>query len=202
MNTPKRIPVRVAISRGKIIANAFLIIVSCLFANTINAQSTNIAEPEFSGNIVYVNGTNGSGIKLEQQTTSVNTRANGAAYVPIYGVFAGKATSKNVVEGSCSPVQIEKKPKMSFIVRVSDNSVDPVTVINIFKLKSEKDTRTLEVASAKIGSSKSAGIKYLAFNGTKYGQSSYLVEIDNIDPGEYAITLANRRDIFNMFGVK
>lgn len=178
----------------------FIIVLSSCVC--VNAQ-IKVAEPEFSGNIIFVNDSAGSGIKLEQQTASVSAKANGAAYVPVVGFFAGKSTVKNFVQGASSPIQIDKNPKVHFIVKVSDNAVDPITVINIFRLNTEKDKRTVELASAKIVSgAKTGDIKFLTFSGTKYGQSSYLIEIDNIESGEYAITLATRRDIFNMFGVK
>jgi hypothetical protein len=182
--------------------NVYLTIVLFLSANSITAQTIKVAEPEFSGNIVYVNESTGAGIKLEKQTASRTTKANGAAFVPVVGLFAGKATSKNVIQGSSSPVQIGKQPKISFIVKVSDNSIDPTTEIHIFKLNSEKETRTVELGTAKVGSAKAGGIKYLDFNGSKYGQSSYLIEVENIETGEYAITLSKTRNIFNMFGIK
>lgn len=178
----------------------FFILISS--SSLLNAQ-VKISEPEYSGNIVYVNDSVGSGIKLEQQTASVITKANGASYVPVVGLFAGKATSKYVVQGSSSPIKIDKKTNLKFIVKVSDNSVDPSTVIYVFKLNPEKGIRTIEIASANmVGDSKSGDIKYLTFKSKKYGQSSYLIELDNIESGEYAITLASRRDIFNMFSIK
>ena len=180
-----------------------LLFITLLFSCiALNAQ-IRIEEPEFSGNVVFVNDSIGDGIKLEIQTASIKTNSNGAAYVPVVGLFAGKATSKNAIQGTASTVQIDKRTKVQFIIKVSDNSVDPVTVINIFKLKVEKNKRTLDVASASaLGSSKSGDITYLPFQGKKYGKSSYLLTIENIEPGEYAITLANRRDIFNTFGIK
>ena len=167
------------------------------------SQNIKITEPEFSGTIIYVNDTIGSGLKLEQQTCSSSSKANGASYVPVVGMFAGKATSKGIVQGSTSPIQIIKAPKTYFIVKVSDNSVDPVTVINVFKLNSEKETRSVIVATAKMTSGTTAGnIDFLKFNGKKYGVSSYILELDNLESGEYAMTLANSRGIFNMFGMK
>ena len=179
----------------------FTIIFLTIF-NFTNAQ-IKIAEPEFSGNVVYVNDTIGSGVKLEQKVSSVSSKVNGASFVPVVGLFAGKATSKNIVQGATSPIQIVKKPKTQFIVKVSDNSVDPISIINIFKLTSEKDFRSIELATSKIvGGSKSGEIKFLEFNGKKYGQSSYLIEIENLEAGEYALTLSSRRDIFHLFGIK
>jgi hypothetical protein len=166
-----------------------------------NAQ-IKVTEPEFSGTIVFVNDSVGAGVKLEQQAASMGTKASGSSYVPIVGVFSGKSTVKNYVKGASSPVQIDKKVKIQFIVKVADNSVDPVSVINIFRLNPEKDTRTIEVGSAKFASGAKTDIKFLPFDATKYGQNSYLITLENLEAGEYAMTLASRRDMFHMFGVK
>lgn len=177
------------------ILTVIIISISSLFA-----QEIKINEPEFTGTIIYVNDTVGDGMKLEKQTTSTSTKANAAAYVPLVGLAAGKAKSKNVVNGSTSPVKINKKENVKFIIKVASNSADPSTILNVFRLTPEKDKRTLEVASARtIGGSKSGNIEFLPFNGKKYGVSSYLIEFDKMEPGEYAMTLAENRMLFHMF---
>jgi hypothetical protein len=167
------------------------------------AQSIKIIEPEFSGIMVYVNDTIGSGVRLEQQAGSIKTKANGASYIPLVGLAAGKAKSKNVINGCCSPVKIDRNTKVQFIIKVKDNTIDPTTLINIFKLTVEKDTRIVELASASlVGGSKAGNITFIPFNAKKYGTSSYLIEVDYFESGEYAMTLPERRDLFNMFSVK
>jgi hypothetical protein len=181
----------------------FLLVVSLTAISAISVgQNIKIDEPEFSGVMVYVNDSIGTGIKLEQQVSSTKTKSNGAAFIPVVGLAAGKAKSKGVVKGCCSPVTINRKTDIQFVIKVKDNSVDPTTIINIFKLTKEKDTRIIEVGSASvIGGTKSMDIEFLQFSGKKYGTSSYLIKIDNIESGEYAITLADRRDLFNMFSI-
>ena len=180
-----------------------LISLSLFIVVLSKAQMIKVNEPEFSGNIVYVNDTIGEGIKLEQQTASMTTKVNGATYIPGVNLFAGKATSRNVVKGCCSPVVINNSKKVYFIIKMSDNSVDPTTIINIFKLVSKKESRTVELASSRVlGGTKSGDISYVSFSGKKYGQSSYLIEVDSFEPGQYAITLPERRDIFSMFEIK
>lgn len=167
------------------------------------SQNIKITEPEFSETFIYVNDSIGSGIKLEQQTCSARSKANGVSYVPVVGMFAGKSTSKGVVQGAKSTVQIDKSRKTYFIVKVKDNSIDPTTVINIFKLYPSKEERHVIVATAKtMGGTKAGEIEFLKFTGKKYGTSSYLIELDNLESGEYAMTLPIHREIFNMFGVK
>lgn len=159
-----------------------------------------ITEPEFSDNIVYVDKIDGTGIQLEKQTISISAKLNAGAFIPIVGIFS-KSKGKNVVKGNSSPIKITKNAKIYFIVKVSDNSTDPTSRINIFKLKKTKDTRTLETASTNVLETKANDIDYLSFIGKKYGKSSYIIELDNMEVGEYAITLENRRDLFNMFSV-
>lgn len=181
------------------------LIISILFltiGNFVYSQSIEIDEPEFAGNIVYVNDTIGQGKKLEQQTASSKASANAASYIPGARLFAGKSTYKSVVNGCCSPVVIDHKTNIRFIVKMVDNSYDPTTIINIFELKREKNKRTVELASSNTwGTTKSGDIEFVAFNGTKYGGSSYLIEIPYIESGEYAITLSDRRDFFNLFQI-
>jgi hypothetical protein len=70
-------------------------------------------------------------------------------------------------------------------------------------LTKEKDTRVIEVGSASVvGGVKSMEIAFLQFSGRKYGENSYLIKIDNIESGEYAITLPDRRDLFTMFAIE
>lgn len=170
----------------------FLFLGLMIFAN---AQTIKINEPEFTGSIVYVNDTIGSGIPLEKQVYSIKAKA-------IYFVGIGKATSFGVIKGKKSPVRIQKKENLQFIIKLTDNSIDPATIINIFKLTEKKDTRIVELASlTTFEGTKSNDIPYLPFVGKKYGNSSYLIEISSIETGEYAITLPTRQDLFYMFGV-
>jgi hypothetical protein len=173
-------------------------LVSFISVVTAKAQVIKIVEPEFAGNVVFVNDSIGNGITLEKQTSFIKSNGNASLYVT--GI--GKVKSSSIVKGNKSDVRINKKTNLMFIVRVTDNSIDPVSVINVFPLQQKADKRYVEVGSATTFSgTKANDIAFLQFKGKKYGTSSYLIEISNIEPGEYAITLPERRDIFSMFGV-
>lgn len=165
------------------------------------AQVVRITEPEFSGVVLFVNDSVGSGIRLEQQACSMQTKTNGAKmFIPFANA---KVTSRSVVNGCCSPIKIDSASSIRFIIKVKDNSVDPASLFNIFKLVSEKDLRAVELSSVSTyGGAKSGEIKLYPFYAQKYGTSSYLIEIVNLERGEYAITLPERRDLFNMFAVR
>lgn len=176
----------------------FVLICSFLFLNELHAQRFKITEPEFSGNMVYVNDTIGEGISLEKQTCSTKTQGSASLYIT--GI--GKVKSSSLVKGYQSDIRINQHSKLNFIIKVTDNSIDPITLINIFKLEQKKNYRLVELgASGTFSGVTSNDIKFLKFKGKKYGTSSYIIEIDSIEPGEYAITLAERRDLFNMFGI-
>ncbi len=182
-----------------------LFIIICLFFSIgmTYSQNIKITEPEFTGIILYVNDTIGEGVRLEHQTATFLTELNESVYDPNIGQTNTTATSKNIVNGNSSPIKIANRDKIQLIVKVANNNVDPVSTINIFKLKSENDRRTLELVSAKAsGGSVPANIQYIPFSAKKYGTSSYLIEIRNIEQGEYAMTLPERRDIFYMFCIQ
>jgi hypothetical protein len=63
-----------------------------------------------------------------------------------------------------------------------------------------KDKRVLIVNKVNLNQS-SSEIKFIKFEASKYGTSSYLIEISNLPGGEYAMTLEDSRGVFNMFGV-
>lgn len=172
----------------------------CMFFSVIisNAQNIKIDEPEFSGNAVYVNDTIGSGIILEKQTCFIKSQGNASLYIT--GI--GKVKSTSQVNGGSSNVRINQRTNLKFIVKAKDNSSDPISIINVFKLQPKGEKRVVEVASAgTFSGAKANDIDYVQFIGKKYGLSSYLIEISNIEPGEYAITLPERRDIFCLFGI-
>jgi hypothetical protein len=95
------------------------------------------------------------------------------------------------VPGCCSRVKVQATAEpLKVVIKMKDNSVDPTSIINIFKFEVKKN-RTTEVSStALLGKSDEGGkIKYADFSGKKYGQSSYLLTIVASEPGEYGILI-------------
>jgi hypothetical protein len=172
-----------------------LMIISFL---TASGQIT-IPEPEYTGNIIYID--NGQAKPLEKQKASGKAKAG----VSLYIVGVGKVKGTNNVTGVRSPIRTIQRDSLSFIVRVTDNSVDPFQLINIFKLEqnSNKNIRFIEVSNTGTFSGASVGdIAFIPFEAKKYGEKSYLIRIQKqLVPGEYAITIEGSRDLFNMFGV-
>jgi hypothetical protein len=76
-------------------------------------------------------------------------------------------------------------------------------VVNLFRLGKDikKERRTIVTGTVNFNQSTAADIDFIPFQASKYGQSSYLLQVYELPPGEYAITLDGSRDVFNMFGV-
>lgn len=167
-------------------------------AACFGVRSQTIPEPEYKGNMLLVHGTTGT--PLEKQKSS--SKSGLSASVFIIGV--GKAKSSAVVDGVSSPVRISGKDKVELIVRAQDNSVDPVQIVNFFKLtpNTRKGNRFIMLSQTNsLSSTETMKIQMVPFTSAKYGTSSYLLTVAHLEPGEYALTLEGSRDLFNMFGV-
>ena len=144
-------------------------------ANCQKEKNIRIAEPEFSGTAVFVNDTIGKGILLEQQTATFENRM---------------VTIKYAVKVCCSTVFADTI-NSQFIVRVSDNSLNPYDEISIIKLKIENAKRTWNFSKQET----------IEFKAKKYGTSSYLIFVPKFALGQYAIRFKNSNAV-NLFGVK
>ena len=144
-------------------------------ANCQEVKNIRITEPEFSGTVVFVNDTIGNGILLEQQTATLEE---------------GIVTLKYAVKHCCSSVFADTI-NSQFIVRVSDNSINPNDVISITNTKIENTKRTWKYSKPET----------IEFKAKKYGTSSYVISVPRLHPGQYVISFKNSNSV-NLFGVK
>ena len=160
---------------------ALLLLAGATQAQTIPETTP---EPEFIGEIVTVR-PDGTVAKLEKQSVQMRTRANASAV--IFGI--GKAKTKLIIEGPKAGVRLTAGQPASFIVRAVDNATDPMSII-------KKDKRMAEMASvSSFGSVKSNKLERLSFTGRKFGESSYLITLDETPAGEYGITVSNPNNL-------
>ena len=74
----------------------------------------------------------------------------------------------------------------------SKASTTSLSIIKIFKFEQKKKYRRAELSSiSSLGSSKSNNLDYIPFTGKKFATSSYVLKINNLEPGEYGITILN-----------
>lgn len=122
----------------------------------------------------------------------LRTRANASAYI----FEIGKAKTKILVEGPSAAVRLDAKDPGRFIIRAVDNLTDPMSIVSIFKFKATSKRRMAELASAStFGSIKANKLDYLSFTGEKYGESSYLITLDEMPSGEYGIMVKNPNNL-------
>lgn len=178
---------------------AIFVIISLLVAGGATCQTLSKGpEPEFVNTVTFVK--DKTPIQLEKQKVQLKTNANASAYI----VGIGKAKTIALVKGEKSNIRVPKADTIKFIVRVIDNSIDPSQVINFAKFVSnpDKKIRYIELSSSGTYSGiQSSDVTFVQFTASKYGQNSYLIEVANLDPGEYTITLEASRELAQMFGV-
>lgn len=149
-----------------------------LVSSSIIAQDVKPAEPDFVGE-AYI-------LKADGTTEALDKTKFSTTIKPGF-----KIRQYLEVPGCCSRTKIQATAEpLKVVIKMKDNSVDPTSLINIFKFDVKKN-RTTEVSStALLGKSDEGGkIKYAEFSGKKYGQSSYLLTIVASEPGEYGILI-------------
>lgn len=148
--------------------------------------TTSHPEPEFIGEVYVIN--NDDVLLLEKNRTTIRTQANASMY--IFGI--GDIKSRIKIPNACSSTRIGSAKKLQLIVRANNNSSDPLTIINFFEFDQERSNRSAVLSKAGTFSGVSEGtLKHVKYNAKKYGESSYLVTVENLEAGEYGITVTD-----------
>jgi hypothetical protein len=162
---------------------AFLFFIGLLSAN-LSAQT--VEEPEFVGEAVILNA-DSTITSLEKSPVQVRTQANAGVYI----VGIGKVRTRMTVAGCCSNVKV-KGGELKLIVRAVDNITDPLSVVQVVKFDKKKKERSAELSSETTFAGTAKGnMKMLSFTGKKFGESSYLLTIPKVEPGEYCVIVRN-----------
>ncbi len=173
----------------------------CLHANA----QVSIAEPEFIGQIIALT-TDSTGILLGKESGQVKTKAGASVYLT--GI--GSVKTRITLEGAKAKVQLPKADEIRLVIRCVDNQSDPLSIISVTSFEVKKDQRRAEIAKANtFGGSSSNTMDTIDFNAKKYGESSYLVVLSNLQAGEYGIMVSNPNAqdeknslMMNCFGVE
>lgn len=165
------------------------------------AQSEKL-EPEFIGQVVVVNADSTITL-LQKEATQMKTSSSKFGYIPLPGTsLLDKSKVNMVVKGKESQTKL-KKGRLTFIVRTGSNNVDPKDVFGVFQFEVKKKNRQYELAEAGLLS----GVKSTTTFNTvptlvkKYGTDSYLVVIEDAQPGQYAFTTTDISHV-STFGVE
>ena len=147
----------------------------------------NVKEPEFIGEAFILNQDN-SILPLDKQTIEFRTSAG----IDVGLISVARTKQKIQVEGCCSKAVHTPEDQIQIVLRAVDNETDPMSIVNIFKFKQKRKKRTAELASYGIWGNSKNNLERLEFEGSRYGEKSYLLTIDNFDrDSEYGIIVTN-----------
>ena len=94
------------------------------------------------------------------------------------------------LNGTQARNRFRKDDGIAFIVRVPDNGIDPMSVISVFRFKVKKKKRVAEYASVgTFGDRQRNTLERQPFTSRRFGVSSYLIVLRDVEPGEYGITV-------------
>ena len=180
----------------------FAMIIVSLMAAMSGFSQTTVAEPEFIGQVIVVNA-DSTTILLQKEQASMKASSTSFGLIPIPGSgLLDKSRTNLVVKGKESKITLNQG-RLTLIIRAEKNDIDPVSILGVFQFDVKKGKRQFKMAEMNsVGgfdfNMSFNNVKYVA---KKYGEHSYMVVIENAEPGQYGIIL---NDIYNIstFGVK
>ena len=154
-----------------------------------NAMAQSL-EPDFEGEVVGVY-PDGTTKRLEKQNTRIKT--GGSVYVA--GFAVNKTKTKVLIEGGAAGVRFRSVEPLQLIARATDNYSDPMSIVRVFKMQSNKKQRSAVIAAAGTFNTTSNDMEYLPFEAKKYGESSYLLTFEQRPAGEYGVIISNPNNV-------
>ena len=127
-----------------------------------------------------------TGLRVMGTASSVGNIASAA------DVLAGAEGMDIVFDGGKSAYQVKGSGDIRLLIKGENNEADPMGMYRIVRfVKSKKDRRIqwTQFEPALLGSEKAQKAGYVAFEGHKYGEQSYLLTIpaSEVKSGEYGI---------------
>lgn len=166
----------------------------------ITAKAQEIPIPEFDGQIAVVN-TDSTITLLQKEAPTSKTKIGAASFIPVVGGFVGKTKVELVFQGTQS-ANVIPADSVNFIYRTKDNSTDPIDLLKIVKLDVKKKTREYTLAKANIVSSSSDNKSEINWTAKKYGQNCYIIIINELSDGQYAIIMTEDEAKVPTFGIQ
>ena len=78
------------------------------------------------------------------------------------------------------------------IIKAVNNTTDPNSFISIFKFEVKGKERRYQLAeSGTLSKTEENNLSSVEYKAKKYGQSSYLLVLENLQPGEYGIVIGD-----------
>lgn len=165
--------------------NHLLLLILALFSVTILPTMAQVSEPDFVGE-AYLLKADGSHVQLDKEigdfTSGISWSSN-----------SFNALSLEIAGGSAQSRLSSNEP-LQLVIRAVDNQSDPLTIISIYKFKAKKKTRSIVISEDNSGTlmkSRTKSKDMVRFSGKKYGSSSYIITLKDLELGEYGIVVSN-----------
>ena len=165
------------------------------------AQSEKL-EPEFIGQVVVVDADSTTTL-LQKEATKIKTGSTKFGYIPLPGTsLLDKSKVNMTVKGKESQTKL-KSGRLTFIVKAGKNNIDPNSVFGVFQFDVKKKTREFKLAEGSLlgGVQSTTNFNTVPTQVKKYGTESYLVVIEDAQPGQYAFTTTDISYV-STFGVE
>ena len=162
------------------------LLAACCAGPAAFAQTPEFPEPEFVGQALAIR-SDDSTEQLVQESLAPRHRASTGQ--KLFGI--GKDhIDEMTLKGPRAHVRFKKSDGIAFIVRVPDNGLDPMSVISVFRFKVKKKMRIAEYASVgTFGDRHTNTLERQPFTSRRFGASSYLIILKDVEAGEYGITV-------------
>ena len=152
-----------------------------------NAQEVTVAEPNFAEETVLLT-SNSEGVTLKRENGSIKAKAGASVFL----VGIGKIKSRLTLSGNKSVNKTKAGSNPQLIIKAKDNDTDPNSFISIFQFEVTKKERRFQLAElGTFTGSKSSNTASIDFTAKKYGEKSYLIQLQDLEPGEYGILLGD-----------
>ena len=165
----------------------FIAFICTLFAMNISAQ-VSVEEPEFAEQTLLLT-SDSQGVLLSRENATIKTKAGASLYLTGIGKVKSRLTLKGIkstskVTGNIGTTKI--------IIKAKDNDTDPNSFISIFKFEIKGKERRYQLAEAgTLSKTETNNLATIEYNASKYGQSSYLIVLNDLEPGEYGIIMGD-----------
>ena len=175
----------------------FTLMMSMFLSMSINAQVT-VTEPDFAEQTLLLTSDN-QGVLLDRENGSVKTKAGASLYLTGIGKIKSRLTLKGIT--STSSVQGGKTTRL--IIKAKDNETDPNSFISIFRFEVKGKERRYQLAETRtLSKTETNNLSSIEYNTKKYGQSSYLIIMNDLTPGEYGIIIGDPNNVNTKNGMK
>lgn len=161
-------------------------------------------EPEWAGEVAVLE-IDGDTVSIPTEKSIPKVKTSASAGRLLVGI--GNVRRKAVIKNGRATTQIHPKGNVTLVVKCKDNDTDPTTFIQVVKFEEKKKERRTELANINwLGNVSEGNMEFVAFNGKKYGKSSYILTFPAND-GEYGVRVLNPNDkdekatVFYCFGI-